>query len=97
MKVSIPHNTTQADAIARVKRMIDEQREKITEHATDVEEQWEGHVLHYSFTAQGKTISGTLTVGERDFELYAKLPLSLRLFEGTIERMIEAEAKKIKL
>ena len=75
--------------------MLIEHREKIAQNATEVKTEWQDNVLHFSFTAQGSHIEGTLTVLDNEFQLYAKLPLALRLFEGTIERMIAAEVKKI--
>ena len=92
MKVSIPHKFTEVEAITRVKKILNESRSKLADHLTDVEEKWEGNVLNFAFTAQKQHISGTLTVRDRIFELYAKLPLTLRLFEGRIEKMIKEQA-----
>ena len=97
MKVKIPHNGTKEQGIARIKQIIDDAREKIKEQASEITEEWQGNVLSFAFSAQGQNISGTLTVYDSEYEIYAKLPLALRLFEGTIERMIEAEAKKLRL
>jgi len=97
MNVKIPHNGSKGDGIARIKQLLKEQRPKIEEQAGDVKEEWNDNVLSFEFSAQGQHISGTLTVQDNEYELYAKLPLALRLFEGTIERMIEAEAKKMRL
>jgi hypothetical protein len=97
MQITIPHNGTESEGIARVKQLLDESREKIAQNATELKEEWQGNVLSFAFSAQGQHIQGTLTVKDRAFELYAKLPLALRLFEGTITRMIEAEAKKIRV
>jgi len=95
MQIKFPHKTTKDAAIARIKQMLDENRSKIAENATDVKEEWNDNVLSYAFRAQGQRIEGTLTVTDTDFEIYAKLPLALRLFEGTIQRMIESEVQKL--
>lgn len=97
MKIKIPHNGTRAAGVTRIKQLIEDSRAKMTEHAADITEVWDGDVLSFAFSAQGQRIEGTLTVHDSEYELYAKLPLALRLFEGTIERMIEAEAKKMRL
>lgn len=97
MKVTLPHNGTKAQGIERIKKLIEDSREKIAQNAGEIKEEWHDNVLTFSFSAQGQHIEGTLTVDDSAYELYAKLPLALRLFEGTIERMIEEEAKKIKL
>lgn len=97
MQIKLPHKGTQEEGIAHIKRLLSENRAKISENATDLKEEWKGNELDFSFTAQGTHISGTLTVRDKEFDLYAKLPLALRLFEGTIERMIAAEAQKLSL
>lgn len=97
MKFKIDHKTTQAAAIRRIKKMLEDQQKQIAEHATDVKTEWKDNVLDFAFTAQGTKISGMLTVTETEFDIYAKLPLMYRLFEGTIEKMVAAEAAKLNL
>jgi hypothetical protein len=95
MKVSLPHKDSEIAAITKVKKILNESRSKLADHLTDVEEKWEGNVLHFAFTAQKQHISGTLTVKDKVYELYAKLPLTLRLFEGRIEKMIKEQASAV--
>lgn len=95
MQIKLPHKGTEAEGIEQIQRLLEENRAKIAESAADLKAEWNANVLSFDFRAQGQHISGTLTVRDREFDLYAKLPLALRLFEGTIERMIEAEAKKL--
>ncbi|MCI0559485.1 MAG: polyhydroxyalkanoic acid system family protein [Nitrososphaera sp.] len=95
MKVSVPHQTTQLEAITKVKKILNDSRSQMAAHLTDVTEDWQGHILHFAFTAQKQHISGTLEVKDHSFELYAKLPLMMRLFEGKIEKMIQDESKKM--
>lgn len=97
MQITLPHRGTQAEGVAQIKKMLAENHDKIAQNASEVTTDWRDHVLHFAFTAQGSHITGTLTVLDKEFQLYAKLPLSLRLFEGTIERMIAAEVKKLSL
>ncbi len=97
MKFSLPFQGDTQQGIARLKQLIDEHRSQISEKASGVKEEWQDNVLSYAFDAEGKHIEGTVTVLDGTYEVYAKLPLALRLFEGTIERMIEAEVKKLKL
>ena len=79
----------------RIKKMLIDQRKQIEANATDVKTEWKNDVLEFEFTAQGKHISGTLTVTDREFDVYAKLPFMYRLFEGQIEKMVAAEAAKL--
>jgi|SRR3989338_9089030 len=97
MQISFPHKQSKAEAIERVKSMLEESRAKIAENATDVKTEWNDSVLTFEFAAQGSHISGTLTVQDESFDLYAKLPLMYRMFEGTIERMIKAEIAKMNI
>lgn len=97
MKITLPHKGTKAEGVAQIKKMLADHQDKIAQSATDVKTEWQDDVLNYAFTAQGSHIEGTLTVLDREFQLYAKLPLALRLFEGTIERMITSEVKKLPL
>lgn len=81
--------------MTRVQKILNESRSKLAEHLTDVEERWEANVLHFAFTTQKQHITGTLEVKDRVFDLYAKLPLTLRLFEGRIEKMITDQVKAV--
>ena len=91
MQLKIPHQFTKEAAVARVKQALDEARHKLGEQATIDEERWEGDTLHFAFTAQKQHISGTLAVGDTHFDVYVKLPLMLRMFEGKIQKVVEAQ------
>ncbi len=95
MQVQIPHKFTKTEAITRVKQAIEEGRSQIAGKATIDEERWEGDTLHFAFTGQGQSISGTLTVEDHQFDLYAKLPLMLKFFEGKIEKAIKEQATQM--
>jgi hypothetical protein len=95
MQFKIPHKTTRTEAISRIKNMLKEHEDKIAQNATNVKTEWKDNVLDFEFTAQGTHITGKLTVTENEFDVYAKLPLMYRLFEGRIEKMIAEEMKKM--
>lgn len=97
MKFSLPFKGDASDGVARLKQLLDEHRGQIAEKASGVREEWSGNELSFAFDIENKHIEGTITVRDGAYDVYAKLPLALRLFEGTIERMIEAEAKKMNL
>jgi hypothetical protein len=92
MQVSIPHKFSKADAKERVMRALNEARSKIGDQATIEKEEWQGDTLHFAFTAQGTSISGTFEVKGGEFDLNAKLPLMMRMFEGKIKKAIEDQA-----
>lgn len=97
MKFTIPHGGSKEEGVQRIKKMLTDMRPQMEEHATDIKLDWEGDVLNFAFTAEGKHIEGTLTAKDKEFDVYAKLPFMMRMFEGTIEKMIQAEVAKLKL
>lgn len=95
MHLQLPHKTTQQEAIARIKKALDEHRAQLLANAQIHEERWDGNTLHFDVTAQGQRISGTVAATETDFVIDAKLPLMLRLFEGRIEREIMQQVRQL--
>jgi precorrin-3B methylase len=97
MQFSLPFKGSAEQGVVRLKQLLDEHRDQVARKATDVQEEWNGNVLSFAFTAEGKRIEGTVTVSDGAYNVYAKLPLMMRMFEGTIERMIQSEVKKLNL
>lgn len=95
MQVTIPHKLTKEQALVHIKHALDEARSQMGDQATIHEERWEDNVLHFDVTAQKQRVSGTFTVKDQEFDLYAKLPLMLRMFEGKIEKAIAEQAKEL--
>ncbi len=92
MHVVIKHSFTKDEAVARIKKALDEGRAQAAQHIDGFEEKWEGDILNFAVDLQGKNITGTLEVRDKEFELNAKLPLLWRMFEGKLEKMIEQQA-----
>lgn len=92
MQITIPHKFTKDEAMNRVKMALSEARSKIGDQATIDREEWENDTLHWAFTAQGQSMSGTFRVADNEFELNAKLPLMMRMFEGKIKKAILEQA-----
>lgn len=97
MQFKVPHRSTKEATITKIRQLIAEKRAELEQHASDIKLEWKDNVLEYAFTAQGSHIEGTLTITDTDFEVYAKLPLMYRMFEGMLERKIEGELAKMKL
>lgn len=95
MQFSIPHKYSQVEATTRVKKMLNQSRAQLAAHVSDMKEEWHDNVLNFAFTAEKYHIEGTLTIKDKLFEIYAKLPLTLRLFEGRIQKMIEEQTKQM--
>lgn len=95
MHIVVPHKFTKAEAEKRVTEALEKGRGELKAHAVIEEERWDEDTLHFAGVIQGQKISGTLEVCESEFVLNATLPLLWRIFEGRIERAIEAEVKKM--
>ena len=96
MHIDIPHTyNTPAEAVARVKAALDEARPQLAGKATITKEAWEGDTLSFAAEVQGQGISGTLVVRDKVFDINAKLPLMLRMFEGKIEKAIKEQTAKM--
>ena len=77
----------------RVRKTLEHVRPQLLGKMTIEEERWEGDTLHFAFTAEKNHISGQLVVKDKEFDITAKLPLLMRLFEGKIQRAIEEQVK----
>ena len=94
MHFQLPHKTTQIGAVTKVRQAIIAARPMAKEHNVTIdEERWEANTLHFAITLQGKQITGTLVIDDKDFIIDAKLPFLWRLFEGKIERTIVEQVK----
>lgn len=94
MHVIINHSFTKNEAVTRVKQALAGARSQAAQHVQGLEENWEADTLNFAFNLQGKKITGSLEVRDKEFELNAKLPLLWRMFEGKIEKMISEQAKQ---
>lgn len=96
MQIKLPHNLkTEGAAIVRAKQAINEMRPQLPKDASIDKEEWAGNVLTFAATANKITITGTLTVTPTDFDITAKLPLMLRMFEGRIEKAIKEQTAQL--
>ena len=96
MHIDIPHKfKTKEEAVARVKSALEGARPQLAGKATIEKEEWSGEKLTFAAEIQGQAISGTLVVREQVFDINAKLPLMMRMFEGRIEKAIKAQTGKL--
>ena len=95
MNVKFPHKFSKQEAIDRVKHILADAKPKLGDKGEITEERWEGDTLHFAFDAQSQHISGALEVRDTEYEINAKLPLMMRLFEGRLEKMIMDQASQM--
>ena len=91
MQITIPHKESRISAITRIKKALSQSRSQLAAHVENMQEEWRENVLHFSFLLQKNKISGTVTVTDTTYDIYAKLPLIWRLFEGRIEKEIKEQ------
>ncbi len=95
MHVELPHQFSKKEAVNRVKQALNQSRGQLLQQAPDLTYKWEDDVLHFAATVQGKHITGTLAVEDKQFVLDAKLPLLWRMFEGQIEKALRQQVSQI--
>ena len=94
MHFEVPHGASQNQAIERVKAGLLQAVPHLKQNNVTIDKQeWEGSTLNFAATLQGKQITGTVQVLEKQFVIDAKLPLLWRMFEGKIEKMIAEQAQ----
>lgn len=92
MRIEIPHNTTRQNARSILETRMAELENQYGSHASDVDKQWDGDRLHFSFKAKGFTGKGTVEVTDREIIVDGKLPLIAKPFEPRIRSTVEREA-----
>jgi putative polyhydroxyalkanoate system protein len=95
LSVRVPHTLGQQQATERLKQRFREVQDQFGQHVSDLEEQWNGHVLRFGFRALGIRVEGTVTSGESEVSVDAGLPLLAMPLKGRIEQQIRAELGKI--
>ena len=96
MHLEIPHKfTTKAEAAARVKSALVEMRPHLGDKAKIEKEEWVGDTLNFVADIQGQNISGTLEVRDAMYDINAKLPLMMRMFEGRIEKALKEQTAQM--
>lgn len=83
-------------AVAKIKTELIKNRPAINQHVKINEEKWDGSTLNFAVELQGKKITGTLEITDKDFVLDAKLPLMWRLFEKRIEAEVAKQVESLR-
>lgn len=64
-------------------------------YADDIQHEWRGDTLNFSFKAKGISGKGTLEITDSDVIIDGKLPLIAKPFESRIRSTIEREASQM--
>jgi len=96
MHIKLPHNLkTEGAAILRAKQALNGMRAQLPPNASINKEEWTGNTLAFDVTADKITVTGTVVVTDSDYDITAKLPLMLRMFEGRIEKALKEQTANL--
>jgi len=95
LNIKIPHHLTQEEALARIKTLLVRIKQEQKDKISDVKEEWEGSTGSFQFRSFGQTLSGVIDVNATNVEINSRLPLTLSLFKGKIEEVIQDKAKQL--
>lgn len=90
--VTIPHELGRAEA----RRRIDEGAGRLTSQigaVGELQQAWQGDVLHFSLHAIGQTVSGTMTVMEREVRLEVLLPGLFAMIAGKVKGRLREQGQ----
>jgi putative polyhydroxyalkanoate system protein len=85
LSVSVPHALGQEVATERLQGILGKMKERYQDKFSDLEENWQGNVLHYGFKTFGFGIKGTMDVQPEEVKVDADLPFAAMMFKGKIE------------
>jgi len=95
LHINIPHSLSQAEALARIKKLLADLRGEQKHMIKDVSETWNGNEGNFSFTLRGFDISGKLGVEPGEVIVKGDIPLVLVFFKGRISEVIKEKAEAL--
>ena len=90
----VPHSLDQDKVVNCLKNFADQVQKEYQDQVTDMQGEWNGNCLNYSFTAYTFKIQGSLNVTEKTVEIKGNLPMPAMMFRGKIEQTIASEVQK---
>lgn len=93
--ISVDHELSEAEALKRIKGLLEEVKKEHGSFVRDLKESWEGNTGTFSFSAKGHLIEGMLTVSAPTVELEGKVPWAVAMFKGKIEKIVTARAEEL--
>jgi hypothetical protein len=90
----VVHQLGRELAMERLKGLLSEVRAKYKDQVSDLQEEWQGDTLNYSFKTYGFTIKGDVKVNEDAVVMNGSLPIAALAFRGKIEQSIRSELEK---
>ena len=95
MNVEVSHNLGRQRATELLTQFLDGVKQKYGNQVSNMNGQWAGNVLNFSFTTYGFEIAGKLTAEDSVARVGGTLPFAAMLFQGRIEQTIRDELSKV--
>ena len=87
----VPHTLQKEEAATRLRDELEKRRGELEQHVSDLEANWTGEELAYSFSTFGFKVNGTLQVEQDLVKVNANVPMPALMFKGKIEQTIQDE------
>lgn len=95
MAMKVNHDLSEAEALKRIKKLLQETKAEHGELIDDLKEKWVGNRGTFSFKAKGYKLSGTIMVESLTVVLAGEIPWALSFMKGKVEKLITARAKEL--
>jgi putative polyhydroxyalkanoate system protein len=95
LSISMPHSLGADAATERLKTFFEKLKSRHQDKVSNLEEQWNGNRLDYSFSTFGFNIKGDLTVEPDEIKVNGSLPFAAMMFKGKIEQSVREELEKL--
>ncbi len=95
LHIIIPHTFSEAEALKRTKKLLQETKDQYSDEIEDLTENWKGTTGEFTFNVRGYTLSGTIEVNKKDLQIKGTLPGMLKFFKAKIETLILERANKL--
>ena len=93
--INLSHGLGNEGTKERLRDAMSQIQERYSNQISDLEEEWEGDTLMFSFSTFGFRISGTMAVSEEQVHVKGNLPIAAMMFRGKIEQSLKEELGKI--
>lgn len=93
--VTVPHHLDKEEAKRRVSGLLPGLRTEFAGMVSEMQERWEGDVLHFAFKARGLSVTGSADVRPAAVSVDYNLPLLARPLKGQFESGIRERLGKL--
>jgi putative polyhydroxyalkanoate system protein len=93
--VHVPHSLPPQEARQRLNRFVEILRQKFQDSVSDLQQNWDGDTLRFSFKTFGIALKGGITVDEKQLGVKGDLPFTAMMFRGKIESSIREQLERL--